>query len=89
MLLFSPQKLSSIFMANVWTVFGTGVDENFKAFKTELITPYAQGVVLDVGAGKFVQLIKVTQVSYYFLRFWTYVEISRPLQGNKVHCFGA
>ncbi len=53
MLLFSPQKLSSIFMANVWTVFGTGVDENSKSSKTKLITPHAHGVVLDVGAGKF------------------------------------
>ncbi|KAJ3570736.1 hypothetical protein NP233_g4198 [Leucocoprinus birnbaumii] len=50
-LLFNPQELSRTFMNHVWLVFGNGVDENGRPVKTQLITPHATGVVLDLGAG--------------------------------------
>lgn len=51
-LLFRPQKLSQTFFGHLWAVFGDGTDENGKPTKEKLITPYASGVVLDLGAGK-------------------------------------
>ncbi|KAJ3488074.1 hypothetical protein NLJ89_g11653 [Agrocybe chaxingu] len=50
-LLFRPYELSRVFMANVWAVFGDGVDTGGKEVKEGLITPNAYGVVLDIGAG--------------------------------------
>ncbi|KAF8634114.1 hypothetical protein AX17_004281 [Amanita inopinata Kibby_2008] len=51
LLIFQPGTLSRTFMANVWIAFGPGVDENGRPVKQRLITPYAYGVVLDLGAG--------------------------------------
>ena len=51
-LLFHPTAISRIFMSNVWTVFGPGIDQNSAQVKTALITQNAYGVVLDIGAGK-------------------------------------
>ncbi|KAF9481493.1 hypothetical protein BDN70DRAFT_876286 [Pholiota conissans] len=51
MLLLSPSKISQLYMTNVWLVFGDGVDGNAKDAKDTLISPYASGVVLDIGAG--------------------------------------
>ncbi|KZO99547.1 hypothetical protein CALVIDRAFT_596128 [Calocera viscosa TUFC12733] len=50
-LLFHPQKLRNIFMAGFWVVFGPGLDENAAPAKRRLVTPYAHGVVLEIGAG--------------------------------------
>ncbi|KAI0791413.1 hypothetical protein C8Q75DRAFT_792594 [Abortiporus biennis] len=50
-LLFRPQLISRQFMAHVWTAFGSSVDEGGRIVKQGLITPNAQGVVLDIGAG--------------------------------------
>ncbi|KAF7289359.1 hypothetical protein MIND_01398200 [Mycena indigotica] len=50
-LLFHPAALSRIGMAAVWVAFGEGGDENSRKMKIELITPHAEGVVLDLGAG--------------------------------------
>lgn len=50
-LLFRPRALSRVFMAHLWAIFGVGVDGNAKSVKEGLITPYAYGVVLDIGAG--------------------------------------
>jgi len=50
-LLFRPRVLSQTFMSHLWVVFGNGVDENGRPVKRKLITPYAVGVVLDLGAG--------------------------------------
>lgn len=50
-LFFRPAALSRSFMANLWVTFGKGVDENGRPLKTQLITPNAHGVVLDIGAG--------------------------------------
>jgi len=50
-LLFRPRALSRVFMAHLWATFGAGVDGNAKSVKEGLITPYAYGVVLDIGAG--------------------------------------
>jgi hypothetical protein len=49
--LLHPQKLSQVFMAHMWVVFGKGVDENGRPIKQQLITPHATGLVLDLGAG--------------------------------------
>ena len=51
-LLFKPRELSRIFMSHVWSVYGDGVDQNSHKVKTELVTPRAKGIVLDIGAGK-------------------------------------
>lgn len=50
-LLLRPQELSRVFMSHVWIAFGNVVDDNGREVKNELITPNAQGVVLDIGAG--------------------------------------
>lgn len=50
-LLFRPRVLSQIFMSHLWVVFGNEVDKNGRPVKRKLITPYAAGVVLDLGAG--------------------------------------
>ena len=50
-LLFRPQSLSRVFMANVWVVFGDYKDQSSKDVKKHLITPNAYGSVLDIGAG--------------------------------------
>ena len=38
-------------MAHLWVVFGDGVNGAGKEVKDGLISPYAYGVVLDLGAG--------------------------------------
>ncbi|KAF7362363.1 Methyltransferase-like protein 7B [Mycena venus] len=50
-LLFKPEALARICMANIWIPFGAGGDERSRADKKKLITPHARGVVLDLGAG--------------------------------------
>lgn len=65
-LLLHPRTLSYIFMSHVWSFFGPCVDENSAAEKAKVITPYAQGVVLDVGAGhghniKYLDRARVTK----------------------------
>ena len=50
-LLVRPQALSRAFMANLWLVFGDGVNLNSKDVKHGLIALNAYGSVLDVGAG--------------------------------------
>ncbi|KAJ7475098.1 S-adenosyl-L-methionine-dependent methyltransferase [Mycena galericulata] len=50
-LIFNLTAMSRISMANVWILFGQGGDEHSKGDKTNLITPHATGIVLDVGAG--------------------------------------
>lgn len=49
-------KLSAVFMANVWLPFGAEVDGNAKEAKERLLAPpneeeRPKGVVLDLGAG--------------------------------------
>lgn len=50
-LLFSPRSSRRIFMAHLWKLLGDGIDGNESPNRIELITPNAQGVVLDLGAG--------------------------------------
>ncbi|KAJ7485169.1 hypothetical protein B0H11DRAFT_2279424 [Mycena galericulata] len=50
-LLFNLTALSRISMANVWILYGHGINEQSKGDKTNLITPHATGIVLDLGAG--------------------------------------
>ncbi|EJT98558.1 hypothetical protein DACRYDRAFT_57745 [Dacryopinax primogenitus] len=50
-LIFYPSKLQKIFMAGFWVVFGPGLDEGAAPAKQRLITPFAKGVVLEIGAG--------------------------------------
>ncbi|KAJ7764844.1 hypothetical protein B0H16DRAFT_1525911 [Mycena metata] len=58
--------LSRISMATVWVPFGKGTDTHAKVDKTNLITPNAHGVVLDLGSGHgytpdYLDRTKVTQ----------------------------
>ncbi|KAJ7475100.1 hypothetical protein B0H11DRAFT_2282038 [Mycena galericulata] len=50
-LLFNLTALSRISMANIWILFGQGGNEHMRGDKTNLITPHATGIVLDLGAG--------------------------------------
>ena len=50
-LLLRLSLVSREFMSHVWVAFGNGMDENIRQLKSSLLTPNAQGVVLDVGAG--------------------------------------
>ncbi|KAK7057671.1 hypothetical protein R3P38DRAFT_2842390 [Favolaschia claudopus] len=50
-LLLDPAALSRVSMAGIWVFFGPGGDGGRRAEKTQLITPNARGVVLDLGAG--------------------------------------
>ncbi|KAI6021029.1 hypothetical protein EDC04DRAFT_392780 [Pisolithus marmoratus] len=65
-LLFHPRTLSHIFMFHIWTFFGPLIDEHSGTEKAKVITPYAYGVVLDVGAGhghniKYLDRARVTK----------------------------
>ncbi|KAF8346369.1 hypothetical protein F5887DRAFT_109081 [Amanita rubescens] len=50
-LIFSPRIISRIFMAHVWNAFSVAIDERGSEAKSLLITPYAKGIILDIGAG--------------------------------------
>ncbi|KAF9005059.1 S-adenosyl-L-methionine-dependent methyltransferase [Cyathus striatus] len=50
-LLFRPTALSRVFMSHVWGMYGSSTDDNSRAVKEGLLTPYASGVVMDIGAG--------------------------------------
>jgi hypothetical protein len=50
-LIIHPHALSRRFMAYVWVAFGNPTDEGGRPVKQRLISPNANGVVLDVGAG--------------------------------------
>jgi len=50
-LIFRPSAVSRIFMSHVWMAYADGIDENARPLKTSSITPYAFGIVLDIGAG--------------------------------------
>jgi len=65
--LLHPRKVSQIFMAHVWLVFGKGVDEGGRPVKEALIPPYATGVVLDLGAahGHTIKYLDRTKVTKY------------------------
>lgn len=56
-LLLRPRELSRIFMAYVWDVYGDGTDDAGKIVKEGLITRYARGIVLDMGAGTLLSLL--------------------------------
>ncbi|KAJ8092664.1 hypothetical protein PM082_006992 [Marasmius tenuissimus] len=43
--------ISRVIMAHVWVGFAEGTNEEGRQVKEALITPYAKGVVLDLGAG--------------------------------------
>lgn len=51
-LLLHPIELSRVFMQHVWTFYGKAINENCREIKNALIPENAQGVVLDIGAGK-------------------------------------
>lgn len=50
-LVFSPRKLSRIFMSHVWVKYGDPTDEGGRPVKEGLIRSRAKGVVVDLGAG--------------------------------------
>ena len=51
-LIWSPSLLSRTFMSHLWSASSDGTDEYGRPDKQKLITPTAQGVVLDIGAGE-------------------------------------
>lgn len=51
-LFFQPFKVSRLFMSHVWNFFAAVTDEGGKPEKQKLIPSHANGVVLDIGAGK-------------------------------------
>lgn len=61
-LLLRPQALSRVFMAHLWGIYGDGSDLNSRDVKSDLITPNAHGSVLDVGAGWYFFVLRVTSV---------------------------
>ncbi|KZT56538.1 hypothetical protein CALCODRAFT_435645 [Calocera cornea HHB12733] len=63
------KRLQEVFQANFWVVFGPEVDKAAAPVKVQLL-PYAQGVVLEIGAGhghslKYMQRAKISK--YYAL----------------------
>jgi hypothetical protein len=67
-LLLWPSALSRMFMAKVWEGgFANGTDEGARPVKTDLITPNAEGTVLDLGAGTPSR--GITQPFYHVLFF--------------------
>ncbi|KAJ6596540.1 hypothetical protein B0H10DRAFT_2179224 [Mycena sp. CBHHK59/15] len=59
---------SSIFMAHVWASFANAADVGNRPTKSQLITPNAHGVVLDIGAGHghAVKYLDPERVTKYF-----------------------
>ena len=55
LLLLRPFKLRRLFMSFVWDVYGDGLDSGTRELKSELITPHATGIVLDIGAGELIK----------------------------------
>lgn len=53
-LLLDPAKMKDLFFEITWRPMGEGIDEGTSELKKELITPNAEGVVLDIGAGGWV-----------------------------------
>ncbi|KAG2064208.1 hypothetical protein BDR04DRAFT_1162791 [Suillus decipiens] len=50
-LVFQPLEISRVFMSRVWNLYGDSVDEAGGDLERGLITLYAYGIVLDLGAG--------------------------------------
>lgn len=51
-LIFHPRELSREFFYHVWKVCAPGTNPDGDPLRSGLISPYAQGLVLDIGAGK-------------------------------------
>ncbi|XP_006456494.1 hypothetical protein AGABI2DRAFT_181101, partial [Agaricus bisporus var. bisporus H97] len=65
-LLLQPQRLSQTFFTPIWDVLGAVADQACRPVKEKLITPYAYGTVLDLGAGfghtmKYLDRQKITK----------------------------
>lgn len=52
-LLLRPAALSQIVMAHIWLLFGDPTDEGGRPTKSDLISPNAHGIILDIGAGMY------------------------------------
>ncbi|PPQ97688.1 hypothetical protein CVT26_001871 [Gymnopilus dilepis] len=50
-ILLKPTTLSRIFFSHIWAAMTGGMDDWAKELKEEIITPNAEGIVLDIGAG--------------------------------------
>jgi hypothetical protein len=69
-LLFRWHALSKVFMANLWVEFGHLVDHGSADVKMKLLmTPenLPEGVVLDLGAGKSVQILWMRKMLTFLL----------------------
>ncbi|KIY71617.1 S-adenosyl-L-methionine-dependent methyltransferase [Cylindrobasidium torrendii FP15055 ss-10] len=87
-LLEHPTQLRDRFFESVWLYLADGVDEASAESKRDLITPRANGIVLDIGAGlghsaKYLDHTKVT--SYYALEpnaaFHDQIRVNATLSG--------
>ncbi|KAI3607769.1 hypothetical protein WG66_004669 [Moniliophthora roreri] len=60
-------KVSQVYMAHLWAVFGDGADESARPMKESVISAHAYGVVLDLGAGygHTIQYLDRTKVTRY------------------------
>ncbi len=88
LLLLQPHKLSQVFMAHVWLVFGKGVDENGKSVKEALITPHATGVILDLGAGSAMSPFTILSLRLRTVeigRTWPDRQISGSYKSHEIY----
>ena len=81
-LLLKWTALSSIFMGHVWARFGNGLDEFTRDMKKKIISPYADGVVLDIGAGNL--LFGVPTHPLKITRHRTHAPLSRPFESYQI-----
>ncbi|HEV7737761.1 MAG TPA: hypothetical protein VGO47_10375 [Chlamydiales bacterium] len=51
LLIFKPHALMRLIFFQVWCKYGGCADQAGSEVKKDLITPHAQGIVLDIGAG--------------------------------------
>lgn len=61
-LLFRPVMLSRVFMKQIWTPFGEGIDKSSRADKVKIMQ-HAYGKVLDIGAGECMRVIATFSTS--------------------------
>jgi len=54
LLIFRPSALKRLMFFEVWKKYGRFADEGGSEVKKVLITPYAKGIVLDLGAGEWI-----------------------------------
>jgi hypothetical protein len=59
-LIFRPRALSQLFFYHVWTLFGPAWNTDTNEARSNLISPYAKGIVLEIGAGMLLVFVMTT-----------------------------